>query len=545
MGAGKPVPPSPPPVPVVSPPPHAVAARLAATAIPIDARSKVKGILRFYHKAQDFVCKPGRGLFVRVVMTSFLRSFTVAFALALSCGGLGCAGSIPTIQTPIEAPPGDAGMSAVPAPDAALTELAKKAADADLAIANPAIAELRERGPAGLDALFYVHAAAIAKLPGGRVAHAGAVDSGADPARVRRAIEIVAKQKDVHASRLYWYTDLDRAKDAARASGKPILALRLLGGLDADLSCANSRFFRTMLYPNSAVGNALREGFVLYWSSERPAPRITIDFGDGRSIERTITGNSIHYVLDTEGNPVDGIPGLHGPAAFLRALGRARQVAIDVAKEPAKRRGILLSYHASAIAAIDAQWARESAAAGAPGASIPGLLASPLPAPPANVAAPIAPSKMAVEAPMVQATNGAIDPFSPPMLPAAWEQMLAKRANDAALDAPSLALMRAKMAVTPGPNGALQPLDDASFDRKIKAFRRVLAEDTIRNELSVRRALLSHMLAASGGRAREDLSALNRWVYASLFLTPREDPWLGLLAPDAYSAIEREGLMQR
>lgn len=478
-------------------------------------------------------------------MTSFLRSFTVAFALALSCGGLGCAGSIPTVQTPIEAPLHDEGMSAVPAPDAALTELAKKAADADLAVANPAIAELRERGPAGLDALFYVHQAAIAKLPGGRAAPPGAVDSGADPARVRRAIEIVAKQKDVHASRLYWYTDLDRAKAAARASGKPILALRLLGGLDADLSCANSRFFRTMLYPNSAVGNALREGFVLYWSSERPAPRITIDFGDGRSIERTITGNSIHYVLDTEGNPVDGIPGLHGPAAFLRALDRAREVAIEVSNQPARRSLILIGYHARAIAALDAQWARESAAVGAPGASIPGLLASPLPAPPANIAAPIAPSKMAVEAPMVQATNGAIAPFTPPMPASSWDALLARRVNDTALDVPSLALMRAKMAVSPGPNGALMPLDDASFDRKIKAFRRVLAEDTIRNEESVHRALHRHMLTMIGGRAAEDLGALNRWVYASLFLTPREDPWLGLLAPDAYSAIEREGLIQR
>src|SRR4029077_6429995 len=123
----------------------------------------------------------------------------------------------------------------------------------------------------------------------------------------------VAEQRDAYASHLYWYTDLEAAKSAARASHKPILALRMLGNLTEELSCANSRFFRTVLYPNEKVSADLREGFILYWSSERPAPKITIDFGDGRKIERTVTGNSIHYVLDENGNPIDAIPGLYSP----------------------------------------------------------------------------------------------------------------------------------------------------------------------------------------------------------------------------------------
>jgi hypothetical protein len=35
---------------------------------------------------------------------------------------------------------------------------------------------------------------------------------------------------------------------------------------------------------------------------------------------------------------------------------------------------------------------------------------------------------------------------------------------------------------------------------------------------------------------------LNRRVYATLFLTPERDPWLGLVA-DAYSGIPNEGLV--
>lgn len=74
-----------------------------------------------------------------------------------------------------------------------------------------------------------------------------------------------------------------------------------------------ARFFRTTLYANTEVSAYLRQHYVLHWSSERPVPVATIDFGDGRKVTRTITGNSIHYVLDAEGrlalvlskNPVD------------------------------------------------------------------------------------------------------------------------------------------------------------------------------------------------------------------------------------------------
>src|SRR5205085_7822551 len=116
------------------------------------------------------------------------------------------------------------------------------------------------------------------------------------------------------------YTDLTAAKRAAVESGKPILSLRLLGTLDSEFSCANSRFFRTVLYANAEVSKVLSERFVLHWQSVRPVPKVTIDFGDGRVVERTITGNSIHYVLSADGRVIDGIPGLFGPAAFLREL---------------------------------------------------------------------------------------------------------------------------------------------------------------------------------------------------------------------------------
>src|SRR5207249_11634773 len=79
-------------------------------------------------------------------------------------------------------------------------------------------------------------------------------------------------------------------------------------------------FFGTTLYPDPTVSKLLRENFILHWSSERPVPVVTIDFGDGRIIKRTITGNSIHYVLDEQARPIDALPGLYSADMFVRKL---------------------------------------------------------------------------------------------------------------------------------------------------------------------------------------------------------------------------------
>ena len=71
--------------------------------------------------------------------------------------------------------------------------------------------------------------------------------------RITTALDTVAQQKNSYLSGLYWHTDIESAKRAAAASGKPILSLRLLGKLTDEFSCANSRFFRTVLYSNTEV----------------------------------------------------------------------------------------------------------------------------------------------------------------------------------------------------------------------------------------------------------------------------------------------------
>jgi len=144
---------------------------------------------------------------------------------------------------------------------------------------------------------------------------------GAAPSR---ALDRVCAQRDAHTSLLYWHTDVDAAIADARRAQRPILSLSLLGRLDEELSCANSRFFRKLLYPHAPINRVLRERFVLHWQSVRPVPRVTIDFGDGRKLERTLTGNSVHLVLDSTGRPIDALPGLFAREVFVELLAGRR-----------------------------------------------------------------------------------------------------------------------------------------------------------------------------------------------------------------------------
>ncbi len=82
-----------------------------------------------------------------------------------------------------------------------------------------------------------------------RLTAAQALDAAAD-ARYRAALDRACRQFDCASSGLYWFTDLDAALAEARRTHRPVLSLRLLGNLDEEMSCANSRYFRTLLYSN-------------------------------------------------------------------------------------------------------------------------------------------------------------------------------------------------------------------------------------------------------------------------------------------------------
>ena len=259
--------------------------------------------------------------------------------------------------------------------------------------------------------------------------------------------------------------------------------MRLAPGsnLDEEFSCANSRFFRTVLYPDADV------------------PRVTIDFRDGRTLERTITGNSVHYVLDADGRVVDVVPGLYGARAFLRELARTEAPARNCAGKPeVVRDAPLRRYHSERLAELERDWADDCAKVGLPLLSVENIDDS------------------------------------------AWTKIAALHAEVATLDHGSVAVVESKTpdALAAGRIAVTKSVVENPLLRTLSELQRSVAQDTARNEYMLHRKV--HEWFASG-IPTEDLEALNRRVYAELFLSPLDDPWLGLAPQGAYAALPDGG----
>jgi hypothetical protein len=444
--------------------------------------------------------------------THFSRRHTVAICLGLSMSGSALFGS------PIALADSSGKHST--------ESLARRATASNSAESARAIRELRALGPEGLRAFLEANRDEIKEAL--NTAH-NARDS------VLAALDSLCQQKDCYASQLYWYTDVEQARAAARAQRKPILSLRLLGRLDEDLSCANSRLFRIALYANAQISKLLRERFILHWQSVRAAPKLTIDFGDGRKMERTLTGNSIHYVLDSEGGVIDALPWMYGPGAFLRELIRISSIAaqLDALRSGEERNAALRRYHESRLNEIESAWTADVKRAGlrvAPSREIPKPAIPGSTPPSASIAAAAAVSKtVLVERPVLRGISD-----NPKLLDSigsdnGWSLIAALQSIDATLDQSTRALMTFKDPALTG----------VALQTAVVALERAIAEDTVRNEY-VFRARIHRWLAS--GAVSSDVEKLNEKIYAELFLTPSWDPWLGLRPTEAYSGIDEDGI---
>jgi hypothetical protein len=95
------------------------------------------------------------------------------------------------------------------------------------------------------------------------------------------------------------------------------------------------------------------------------------------------------------------------------------------------------------------------------------------------------------------------------------------------LDANTLALIREKHG-------------DADLAEVVLHLREMLAADTKRNEEELR-PRIQELLAKKAWT----LNALNDAVYATIFLTPLDDPWMGLMPEPVFTAIAGEGIGER
>lgn len=403
--------------------------------------------------------------------------------------------------------------------------LARKAVSENTSSAAVAIEELRSMGPGGLQVLMSQYAVEIHH-------HIANPSAATDEQwqRIAAALDTVAQQKNSYISGLYWHTDLESAKKASATSGKPILSLRLLGKLTDEFSCANSRFFRTVLYPNTEVNAVLRDRFVLHWQSVRPVPTVTIDFGDGRKLERTLTGNSIHYVLDAQARPIDALPGLYGPQAFVRGLANAEKLFKSLSGQSDLQRNYsLLRYYREQHNKISAAWTIDTQKIG--GKVPEGFRIVEGTNGEALFIAPLAITKAMTETSILRAMVGATEELGKITDEAAWKQIAQLHSADAILDDRSIALIKHQ-------NPALS---EQELSRLLQKFQGLIALDTVRNEYLLHSKLYTWLMKDP---VHNDLAKLNEQVYAKLFLTPGSDPWLGLFSNDLYTALENGGVVK-
>ena len=419
--------------------------------------------------------------------------------------------------------------------------LAVQAVSSDSNEAKSAVEKLRQMKQAGLDALFEKYGAEIK-----RYSETG--EKNVEWNRIAAALDAVAMQKDAYASHLFWLTDLEEAKRLSKETGKPILSLRLLGNLNEEFSCANSRFFRAVLYPNKNVSEYLRGNYVLHWQTVRPAPRITVDFGDGRKIERTVTGNSIHYVLDENGTVINALPGLNSPKDFMIFLLNSDSW-LKQAKmfENALKSGLMFVNDADKIADKQIAFLKnmrsrefDNLRRQVSQKTFPLKIKFDKKAktkrefeemPTAIEVAPLAVSKMGVEINLLPDILPDITKYGAQQIDfETWQKIAQSKAENSKLDANSRAFIKNQL----GKNN----LTEQQFNALIAKLESLIALDTVRNDFLLRPTLLVWL----NKDLDKNVDTLNKKVYDELFLTPNEDRWLGLYAPEVYTALDGNGI---
>lgn len=401
------------------------------------------------------------------------------------------------------------------------------------------------------------------------------------------AVDLAAGQRYATAARLFWYTDLEQAKSAASATGKPILSLRMLGRLDDELSCANSRFFRVVLYPNPTVRDFLERNFILHWSSERPVPIVTIDLGNGRRIIRPTAGNSVHYVLDVQGRPVDAIPGLYAPREFVATLTHALKLEQQLrALDDAARQKALVTFHRNADRTLSKRWRKQrfitrivdgDGAGWAPTlrwqnldtvrkaiTESPIMYQIGLGLDPALLQAPRKhwrtigqalfgyfasyPAEDEVGHRGMQlgaAMSSVADVLSPPSIQL-FRQMQSRIVANMKVPPPSLQRSTGSAAganlIYPEASMAtgyrVQPVDPQ--DVALAEFAGDVVADTALNEFSLHKRI--HALWAAHGNTALTFIELNSLIYRDIFATPSDDPWLGIVQPLTFAALPNDGI---
>lgn len=74
------------------------------------------------------------------------------------------------------------------------------------------------------------------------------------------------------------------------------------------------------MFSDDAVATLINDKFEAAWQSVRPVPIVTIDFGGGHVLHRTLNGNIATYACTADGKVLDVLPGVYDPKTYLDRL---------------------------------------------------------------------------------------------------------------------------------------------------------------------------------------------------------------------------------
>lgn len=98
---------------------------------------------------------------------------------------------------------------------------------------------------------------------------------------------------------------------------------------------------------NKEVQKFLQDRAITAWESVGPVPQVTIDFGNGKTIRRTLGGNTILQVLLPNGRVIDALPGVYTPEAFLSEVKQAFALVdtLGGANDTQKKEAEIIAWH--------------------------------------------------------------------------------------------------------------------------------------------------------------------------------------------------------
>lgn len=100
------------------------------------------------------------------------------------------------------------------------------------------------------------------------------------------------------------------------------------------------------MFSNPEIANFINRNFECSWESVRDVPTVTIDFGKGKTLKRTLNGNIATYVCTDDGRILDVLPGVYEPGAYkdrLQQLELLHKYFTDLS--PDNKTRMLIAYH--------------------------------------------------------------------------------------------------------------------------------------------------------------------------------------------------------